>query len=122
MKLNYKTSIFYFDKEDGRKTKLNDCEIRKNFIYKRCDFILVFKKNYFFVCYVNNEKEFYNIWSSYDIIDNELMSDNQILSVFRKEFDKNNIDKELIEKFINKPLSYSLLTIKGKRNKNLRTK
>ena len=67
---------------------------------------------------MDNKNDLYNIWSKYDIVDDELMSDTQMMSLFRKEFDKNDIDKTLIEKFIQKPLSFSLLTPKGKRNKN----
>ena len=117
-----KTNIYYFNKDDGKKIKLKNCTIKKNFIYKRCDFILVEKHNYFFVCFIDREKDLYNIWSRYDIIDDELMSDNQILSIFRKEFDKNDITRDVIENFIKTPLKYSLLTFKGRRNKNLRTK
>ena len=116
-----KTTIYYFNKDNGEKIKLKDCTINKTFIYKRCNFTVVNKYNYFFVCYIDDKGELYNIWSRYDIIDDELKSDSQIMSLFRKQFDKNQIDKELINKFIEKPLNFSLLTPKGRRNKNLRT-
>lgn len=116
-----KTNIFYFDKDSGEKVKLKDCTINKTFMYKRCNFTVVNKNGYFYFCYIDENDDLYSIWCKYDIIDGELMSDTQMMSLFRKEFDKNNIDKTLIEKFIQKPLSFSLLTPKGKRNKNLRT-
>ena len=94
-----KTNIYYFDKNNGEKIKLKDCIIKKSFIYKRCDFILVEKNNYFFVCFIDKNKELYNIWSRYDIIDDELISDSQILSIFRKEYDKNNITEDLNDIF-----------------------
>lgn len=112
-----KTNIYYFDKNNGEKIKLKDCIIKKNFIYKRCDFILVEKNNYFFVCFIDKKKELYNIWSRYDIIDDELMSDSQILSIFRKEYDKNNITEDLISKFIEYPLKTSLLLNFDKRKR-----
>lgn len=115
-----KTNIFYFDKDSGEKVKLKDCVINKTFMYKRCNFTVVNKNDYFYFCYIDENSDLYSIWSKYDIVDGELMSDTQMMSLFRKEFDKNNIDKTLIEKFIQKPLSFSLLTPKGKRNKNLR--
>ena len=115
-----KTNIFYFDKDNGEKVKLKDCIINKTFMYKRCNFTVVNKNGYFYFCYIDGNGDLYSIWCKYDIIDGELMSDTQMMSLFRKEFDKNNIDKTLIEKFIQKPLSFSLLTPKGKRNKNLR--
>lgn len=115
-----KTNIFYFDKDSGEKVKLKDCTINKTFMYKRCNFTVVNKNGYFYFCYIDENGDLYSIWCKYDIIDGELMSDTQMMSLFRKEFDKNNIDKTLIEKFIQKPLSFSLLTPKGKRNKNLR--
>ena len=115
-----KTTIFFFNKENGEKTKLKECVINKTFMYKRCNFTVVNKDGFFYFCYIDDNGDLYNIWSRYDIIDGELMSDTQMMSLFRKEFDKNNIDKVLIEKFLEKPLSFSLLTPKGKRNKNLR--
>lgn len=115
-----RTTIYYFDKDSGERKTLKDCEIKKNFMYKRCNFTMVKKNNIFFICYIDEKNDLYNIWSKYDIVDDELMSDTQMMSLFRKEFDKNDIDKTLIEKFIQKPLSFSLLTPKGKRNKNLR--
>ena len=112
-----KTTIYYFNKGNGEKIKLKDCTINKTFIYKRCNFTVVNKYNYFFVCYIDDKGELYNIWSRYDIIDGEIMSDNQIMSLFRKEYDKNNITVDLIKKFLEKPLKTSLLLNFDKRKR-----
>ena len=104
-----RVDIYFFNKETGEREKLKECVLKKSFIYKRCDFILVEKHHYFFVCYSDEKKDLYNIWSRYDIIDDELVSDNQVLSYFRKSFDKNNITKDLIIKFLKKPLKTSLI-------------
>lgn len=116
-----KVDIYYFNKESGEREKLKDCTLKKTFMYKRCDFILVEKSHYFFVCYSDEKKDLYNIWSRYDIIDDELMTDNQIMSYFRKEYDKNNITNDLIIKFIKEPLKYSLLLNFDKRKRLPRT-
>ena len=63
------------------------------------------------------KKDLYNIWSKYDIIDGELMTDNQIMSLFRKEYDKNEITINLISKFLKEPLKYSLLLNFDKRKR-----
>ena len=90
-------------------------------MYKRCDFILVEISHYFFICYSNEKKDLYNIWSRYDIIDGEIMNDNQIMSLFRKEYDKNDITVDLINKFLEKPLKTSLLLNFDKRKRIPRT-
>lgn len=116
-----KVDIYYFNKKNGDIEKLKDCTLKKNFIYKRCDFILVEKSHYFFICYSDEKKDLYNIWSRYDIIDGELITDNQIMSYFRKEYDKKEITVDLIEKFIKEPLKYSLLLNFDKRKRLPRT-
>lgn len=112
-----KVDIYYFKKENGEREKLKDCILKKTFMYKRCDFILVEKSHYFFICYSDEKKDLYNIWSRYDIIDGEIMNDNQIMSLFRKEYDKNDITVDLINKFLEKPLKTSLLLNFDKRKR-----
>ena len=112
-----KVDIYYFNKETGEKEKLKDCTLKKTFMYKRCDFILVEKSHYFFICYSDEKKDLYNIWSRYDIIDDEMVNDNQILSYFRKEYDKNDINIDLIKKFLETPLKTSLLLNFDKRKR-----
>ncbi len=109
-----KTDIFIFNKE-GEKKKIKDCIVNNNFLYHRIDFFLVEDERFYYVCINNETQDLYSIWSKRREIDGEKISDREVTSYFRKEFDKNNISKELIEKFLKEPLKYTKLKIKRKR-------
>ena len=112
-----KTNINYFSKIDGREIILKDCSLLREFIYCRRNFALLEKNNYYWVC-VNGEKDkLYSIWSISKLNGEETMAINAILSCFRREYDKNNITNDLIDKFLKNPLKTTLLKIKKKRKK-----
>jgi hypothetical protein len=115
--MNLRTNIFYFKKDGGDAVKLKDCNILKSFIYNRNNFTLLEKNNFYWVCTNNKNDDLCSIWSKYKFNNENEIKTNEILSIFRKEYDKNKITKELIEKFLESPLKHTLLKVK-KRRKN----
>lgn len=113
--MNPKTNIFYFKKENGDTVKLKECVILKTFIYNRNNFTLLEKNNFYWVCVNDKNDDLYSIWSKYKHTNNNELNPNEILSIFRKEYDKNSITKELIDNFIQKPLKYTLVKVKKRR-------
>ena len=115
--MNPKTNIFYFKKDGGDIVKLKECNVLKTFIYNRNNFVLLEKNNFYWVCVNDKNDDLYSIWSKYKFNNVIEVKTNEILSMFRKEYDKNKITKELIEKFLENPLKHTLLKVK-KRRKN----
>ena len=101
--MEIKTDIIIFLPEDGRKKTLKDCTIIKEFMYKRENFIIVSSSKYYRVCYINDDKTLYSFWCREMYDGNTKLTYNEILSTFRKEYDKNNINGDLIRKFIKEP-------------------
>lgn len=114
--MEIKTNIFYFNKNNGDKIKLKDCIILREFMYNRNNFTLLEKNNIFWVCVIGDNEELYSIWSRNKQEDGS-SSINTVLSLFRKEYDKNNISNDLINKFLKMPLKTSLLMTKKKTKK-----
>lgn len=109
-----RTDIFIFNKE-GEKKKVKDCVIVNNFLYHRVDFFLLEGNIYYYICVNNESQDLYSIWTRVKENGGNMISSREITSIFRKEFDKNNISKELIEKFLKEPLKYTKLKQKKKR-------
>lgn len=107
---NSKTDIYYFSKVDEKKTCIKECEIIKTFMYGRVNFFLLYKKGWFFICTNDKKDDLCSIWSRLK----KGRTPNEILSIFRKEFDRNSINKDLIENFLKQPKKY---VIKKKRLK-----
>lgn len=101
-----KIDIFIFLKENGEKKKLKDCTYIKEFIYKRENFIIISDSTFFRVCYLKDKKDYYSIWSSKIKEEGIIKSYNEALSEFRKGYDKNDIKKEDIVKFIDFPTKF----------------
>jgi hypothetical protein len=110
----YKTNIFIFNKEGERK-KVKDCYLLRNFLFHRIDFFLTEDDYFYYVCVNDEKQDLISIWSRSKVNEGINITSNEIMSLYRKEFDKNNITKELIEKFIKAPLKHTLLKIKKKR-------
>lgn len=100
--MEVKIDVFIFLQENGEKKKIKDCSYHKEFMYKRLNFIIVSDNTYYRVCYLNKDKEYYSIWSRLIKKDGTRRSYNEILSEFRKEYDKNSINEEKINNFITK--------------------
>lgn len=111
--LESKTDILFFNKE-GEVKKQKDNVILKSFMYNRNNFTLLKKSNWFIVCVNNDKNDLHQIWT----LKNNDYNANEVLSIFRKEYDKNNITTDLIKKFLKEPLKYTCLkSEKKKRNK-----
>jgi hypothetical protein len=117
MKMDLRTNIYFFKKDDGSIAKLRDCIILREFMYKRGNFTLIDKNNVYWVCVNDDKEELCSIWSRNKYKDDELMSTNDVLNLFRKEYDKNDINLELIGKFLKNPLKSTLLKVKKTRKK-----
>lgn len=110
------SNIYYYDLK-GELIKLNECIIHNLFTFDRQNFILLSKNNRYYICIEHSiiEKKKNNILLSFwghSISDDLTPSD--IVSLFRKEYKKNKINNDLLLKYLDNPLKYSLL--KNKKN------
>lgn len=110
---NLKSDIFIFLKENGEKKKIKDCTLNREFMYNRNNFFLLSDKNFHYVCVNGSDNELYSIWS----LSNKNLTYNECLSIFRKEYDKNGIQSDLISNFLKNPLKYTLLKKKKTKKK-----
>lgn len=111
---NYKTDIYIFSK-DGERKKIKDCVVLNNFLYHRIDFFLLEKGNIYEFCVNDDKNDLIAIWSYPKEKDGITVSSNEVAGLFRKGFDKNQITRELIDKFLINPKKHTLLKIKKKR-------
>lgn len=113
------STLYYYDLK-GELVKLDDCLIHNQFIFDKQNFVLLSKRKRYYVCMEHSipEKKKKDILLSfwgYPL--SEGLTSGEIVSIFRKEYKKNEINCELIQKFFDKPLKHSLLKIKKKRTK-----
>jgi hypothetical protein len=114
--MEIKTNICYFNKNNGEIVKLKDCSILREFMYNRNNFTIIEKNNIYWVCVLGEKDELYSIWSR-NKNDESTPHLNSVLSLFRKEYDRNGITNDLINKFLKNPLKTTLLKIKKGRKK-----
>lgn len=100
-----KTDILYYKREEGKRIKLKDCDIHRNFLFSKNDFFVVKKANMFFVC-ASVKGDLVSLWHHKDKVEGEIFNVNDIMSLFRKEYSKNNITQEKLELFLDNPTEY----------------
>jgi hypothetical protein len=114
--MNSKVDIYYFNL-DGETKKKKECLLLKNFLYKRINFFLTTKEKTYDIC-VNDEKdELRSIWSRCVTENGVKKTESMIMSEFRKNFDKNEITIDLINKYLKKPLKYTKIKRKKETKK-----
>lgn len=121
--MNEYTEIYYINKE-GEKIKLNDCLYHNSFMFDKQHFVLVSKNNRYFICCehdIGDKKKKLVLLSFWGLNKNDILP-SEAVSIFRKEYKKNNITNELIVKFFDKPLKYTLLKLKTKKGNGKKSK
>lgn len=97
---NIKVDTCFYDK-DGEEKVIKNCELINDFMYARNNFFLT-KKGCFFFVNVSKNGDLLSVWS----YETDNMTASEVMSLFRRKFQENNIDGDKLELFINDPLKY----------------
>lgn len=100
--MNGYTIIYYYDKKCNL-IKLKDCIIEKEFIFDRQNLILLSRNNRYYVCKEHSKKDNGNILMSFWGHNKKDLSSSEVISLFRKEYKKHEINVDKIDKFLDNP-------------------
>lgn len=96
------TIIYYYD-INYNLIKLKECIIEKEFIFDRQNLILLLKNNRYYVCKEYSKKDKGNILISFWGHNKEDLSSSEVISIFRKEYNRHEINVDKVDKFLNNP-------------------
>lgn len=112
------SEIYYYNKK-GEIVKLKDCEICKEFLFDRQNFILLLKNKRYYICIESdldlNKKKgvLFSFWG-HNIED---LNESEVISLYRSEYKKHKINNDLIISFIKSPIKQ--VKNNGKRKKKI---
>jgi len=101
--ITYKTNVYRFNVKKGEWVLRRDYEMLQNFKFSGIEFYLLLYNKCFFVTYLTPKGDLYSLTYKRD---NGDVTAGEVASEFRKQFLKNAINKDLIEKFLQDPLNF----------------
>ena len=108
MKKSEPTSLcdmLHFDRGEGKRVKVRDCELLNSFFFSRNDYFLLRKNKIFYICIPVNGTPVL-VWCHPETKGGETFLPNEIISMFRNEYMKRGITQKDIDEFINDPVGY----------------
>lgn len=100
-----------FDKEQGKRVKVKDCELLNSFFFSRNDFYLLRKNRVYYIC-IPIDGTPVLLWKHPEVKDGEKFLPNNVISIFRNGYIKNGITQNDIDEFISDPLKYQKKRLK----------
>lgn len=101
------SEIYYYNK-DGEIVRLKDCEICKEFLFDRQNFILLLKNKRYYICIesdidIKNKKGILFSFWGHNI---ENLNESEVISLYRSEYKKHKINIDIIKLFIKSPIKH----------------
>ena len=100
-----------FDKGQGKRVKVKDCELLNSFFFSRNDYYLLRKNKTYYVC-IPVDGTPVLVWRHPEIKNGENFLPNEVISIFRNGYMKNGITQKDIDEFINNPAEYQKKRLK----------
>ena len=98
------SELYYYDKT-GNLIRLKECDICKEFLFDRQNFVLLSSGKRYYICIEHDiDKSKKGALLSFWGHDKEDLSSSEVISLFRSEYRKNKINSDLIELFLTNPL------------------
>ena len=104
--LIYTTDVFRFDINKSKWVEKRDYEILQSFKFSGLEFCLTYKDGYYFICYQNEKGCLYSLLYKKKETDGFKLTPGEVVSDFRKQYLKNAINLDKIEKFIQDPVKF----------------
>lgn len=104
--LKYKTTILRFSPKKGEWAKCKDCDYIQNLRFVNREFYLVRKNGYYFICTDKGKNDIASVYYKKEEENGEKILPGEVVSLFRKEYIKNAVTPEMVDFFLEDPLSY----------------
>ena len=101
----YKTQILRYSVKKGGWSTYGDCDLLQNLRFANREFYLVYKKGCYFMC-TDKGKSIASVYYKKEIEDGDKILPGEVVSLFRKNYLKNGITPEMVELFLEDPVSY----------------
>lgn len=100
------TDLFRYDVKKDKWVEKRDYELVQSFKFSGSEFYLLYKCGYYFIGYESSKGNLYSlIYINED--ENELkLTPGEVVSYFRKQYLKNGINRDKIERFLSDPIKF----------------
>ena len=109
----YKTQILRYNVKKGEWCTHRDYDLLQSLRFVNREFYLVYKNGYYFVC-ADKGKDIASVYYKKEVEDGDKILPGEVVSLFRKNYLKNGITPDMLELFLEDPVSYQK---KYKKNK-----
>ena len=107
--ITYKTDILRYDIDKKTWVLRKDHDLLQNFKFAGIEFYLVYKQVIYFICVMTPKNDLFSLVYRKEKENGLKLTPGEIVSDFRKNFLKHNVDKTLIENYFQDPLKYTLI-------------
>ena len=104
----YTTDVFRFDVNKDKWVEKHDYEILQSFKFSGSEFCLVYKKGYYFICVQDKKGYLYSLLYRKKEENGLKLTPGEVVSDFRKQYLKNEINSEKIDKFLQDPVKFGV--------------
>lgn len=98
--------IFRYDIKKDKWAEKHDYEVIQSFKFSGSEFCLVYKGGYYFICVQSSKGNLYSLIYREEKENGYKIPPGEIVSDFRKQYIKNGINKDKIEKFLSDPVKF----------------
>lgn len=101
----YKTPILRYNAKKGEWCTHKDYDLLQSLRFANREFYLVYKNGYYFVC-TDKGKGMASVYYKKEVEDGDKILPGEVVSLFRKNYLKNGITPDMLELFLEDPVSY----------------